>query len=52
MARNLPQMTNKANGKLNKHSLQCLKDGLELQRTLARLPADRLGMAEGREPRQ
>ena len=34
MARNLPQLTTKATGKLNKHSLQRLKDVLELQRTL------------------
>ena len=34
MARNLPQLTLKATGKLNKHSLNHLKDTLELQRNL------------------
>ena len=32
MARNLPQLTLKATGKLNKHSLNRLKECLELQR--------------------
>lgn len=34
MARNLPQLTLKATGKLNKHSLNRLKECLELQRNL------------------
>ena len=34
MARNLPQLTLKATGKLNKHSLSRLKECLELQRNL------------------
>ena len=34
MARNLPQLTLKAIGKLNKHSLNRLKEVIELQRTL------------------
>ena len=34
MARNLPQLTLKATGKLNKHSLTRLKEVIELQRTL------------------
>ena len=34
MARNLPQLTLKATGKLNKHSLNRLRECLELQRTL------------------
>ena len=34
MARNLPQLTLKATGKLNNHSLNHLKDTLELQRNL------------------
>ena len=34
MARNLPQLTLKATGKLNKHSLTRLKEVLELQRSL------------------
>ena len=34
MARNLPQLTLKATGKLNKHSLKRLKEVLELQRSL------------------
>ena len=34
MARNLPQLTLKATGNLNKHSVNHLKECLELQRTL------------------
>ena len=34
MARNLPQLTLKATGKLNKHSLNRLKEVIELQRNL------------------
>ena len=51
MARNLPQLTLKATGKLNKHSLNRLKEVIELQRNLynSSLAIINLAKAQGRD---